>query len=114
MIARDYMPHYPQNHWPSGGTARLTGKKLEVAAGLETAKIGFADRRLDHFGKHAREVQDGESGGREVTYPRAELADAAVQFSKLGKWGREVCPKFALICLNRPVQHVTFQQAKLL
>ena|SRR5437660_1864541 len=24
--------------------------KLEVAAGLEPAKIGFADRRLDHFG----------------------------------------------------------------
>jgi hypothetical protein len=23
---------------------------LEVAAGLEPAKIGFADRRLDHFG----------------------------------------------------------------
>ena len=29
-------------------TARLL--KLEVAAGLEPAKIGFADRRLDHFG----------------------------------------------------------------
>jgi hypothetical protein len=24
--------------------------KMEVAAGLEPAKIGFADRRLDHFG----------------------------------------------------------------
>jgi hypothetical protein len=23
---------------------------MEVAAGLEPAKIGFADRRLDHFG----------------------------------------------------------------
>ncbi len=30
---------------------------MEVAAGLETAKIGFADRRLDRFGlatKNAR------------------------------------------------------------
>jgi hypothetical protein len=26
------------------------GKKLEVAAGLEPAKTGFADQRLDHFG----------------------------------------------------------------
>jgi hypothetical protein len=24
--------------------------KMEAAAGLEPAKIGFADRRLDHFG----------------------------------------------------------------
>ena len=24
--------------------------KLEVAVGLEPTKIGFADRRLDHFG----------------------------------------------------------------
>lgn len=25
-------------------------KRMEVAAGLEPAKTGFADRRLDHFG----------------------------------------------------------------
>jgi hypothetical protein len=29
---------------------RAVRDKLEVAAGLEPAKIGFADRRLDHFG----------------------------------------------------------------
>jgi hypothetical protein len=29
---------------------RAVRNKLEVAAGLEPAKIGFADRRLDHFG----------------------------------------------------------------
>jgi len=87
---------------------------MEVAAGLEPAKIGFADQRLDHFGKHAREAQDGESGDREPIYPNGGMADAAVQSSGLGKWSREVCPNFALICLNRPVQHVTFQQAKLL
>jgi hypothetical protein len=50
---------------------------------------------------------------QEQYYTRvAELADAAVQSNKLGKWGREVCPNFALICLNRPVQHATFQQVK--
>ena len=31
-------------------TERGMMNKLEVAAGLEPAKIGFADRRLDHFG----------------------------------------------------------------
>ncbi len=39
---------------------------MEVAARLEPAKTGFADRRLDRFGKHAREAQDGETGGGEV------------------------------------------------
>ncbi len=43
---------------------------MEVAAGLEPAKTGFADQRLDRFGMHAREAQDGESGGREVIYPK--------------------------------------------
>jgi hypothetical protein len=31
-------------------TERGMMNELEVAAGLEPAKIGFADRRLDHFG----------------------------------------------------------------
>ena len=31
-------------------TESSTMNKLEVAVGLEPTKVGFADRRLDHFG----------------------------------------------------------------
>jgi hypothetical protein len=32
--------------------------KLEVAAGLEPAKTGFADQRLDHFGIATKPIQN--------------------------------------------------------
>lgn len=40
-----------ENVRPVGGRERqFVHRKLEVAAGLEPAKTGFADQRLDHFG----------------------------------------------------------------
>jgi hypothetical protein len=35
---------------------------MEVAAGLEPAKTGFADQRLAHFGKHAKRHKMGKAG----------------------------------------------------
>jgi hypothetical protein len=32
---------------------------------------------------------------------------------KIGKWTKEFCPNFALICPNRAVQHVTGQKVEL-
>ena len=40
--------------WSFGGiratTTERNAREMEVAAGLEPAKTGFADQRLDHFG----------------------------------------------------------------
>jgi hypothetical protein len=42
--------------WPDDCPRRVNFE-LEVAAGLEPAKTGFADQRLDHFGIATKTVR---------------------------------------------------------